>query len=44
VRAREHVPLSARICRAVGVAFVVVHDSDVHPGRKTVAAELALNA
>ena len=41
---KPNIPLFARICRAVGVSFVVVHDRDVRPGRKPVAAELALNA
>ena len=41
---KPNIPLFAHICRAVGVPFVVVHDSDVRPGRKPVAAELALNA
>lgn len=41
---KPNIPLFARICRAVGVPFLVVHDSDETPGRKTVAAERALNA
>jgi putative ATP-dependent endonuclease of the OLD family len=41
---KPNIPLFARICRAVGVPFVVVHDSDTRPGRKVVAAEQALNA
>lgn len=41
---KPNIPLFARICRAVGVPFVVVHDSDQHSGRKPIAAERALNA
>ena len=41
---KPNIPLFARICRAVGVPFVVVHDSDQRPGRKPIAAEQALNA
>ncbi|MEX0673177.1 MAG: TOPRIM nucleotidyl transferase/hydrolase domain-containing protein, partial [Gaiellaceae bacterium] len=41
---KPNIPLFARICRAVGVPFVVVHDSDARPGRKAIASELALNA
>jgi predicted ATP-dependent endonuclease of OLD family len=41
---KPNLPLFARICAAVGVPFVVVHDSDVRPGRRLVAAEQALNA
>ena len=41
---KPNIPLFARICRAVGVPFLVVHDSDARPGRKPVAAERALNA
>jgi len=41
---KPNIPLFARICRAVGVPFLVVHDSDARPGRKPIAAEQALNA
>lgn len=41
---KPNVPLFARICRAVGVPFVVVHDSDARPGRQPIASEQALNA
>ena len=41
---KPNIPLFARICSAVGVPFVVLHDSDVRPGRRPVAAERALNA
>lgn len=41
---KPNIPLFAGICRAVGVPFVIVHDSDTRPGRKPVAAERALNA
>jgi predicted ATP-dependent endonuclease of OLD family len=36
---KPNIPLFAGICRAVGLPFVVVHDSDARPGRKPVAAE-----
>lgn len=41
---KPNLPLFARICRAVGVPFLVVHDSDRRPSGKLVAAEQALNA
>ena len=41
---KPNLPLFARICRATGVPFVVVHDSDRRASGKLVAAERALNA
>jgi predicted ATP-dependent endonuclease of OLD family len=41
---KPNLPLFARICRASGVPFVVLHDSDRRPSGKLVAAERALNA
>jgi hypothetical protein len=41
---KPNLPLFARICRATGVPFVVVHDSDRRPSGRLVAAERALNA
>jgi hypothetical protein len=40
---KPNMPLFARICRVVGVPFVVIHDSDARPGRKPSAADKALN-
>lgn len=41
---KPNIPLFARICRAVGVPFVVMHDSDARPSGKPIASERALNA
>jgi hypothetical protein len=41
---KPNLPLFARICSAVGVPFVAVHDSDRGPSGRLVAAERALNA
>lgn len=41
---KPNIPLFARICAAVGVPFIVVHDSDARPSGKPIAAERALNA
>ena len=41
---KPNIPLFARICAAVGVPYVVVHDSDTRPSGKPIAAERALNA
>lgn len=41
---KPNIPLFARICRAVGVPYVVVHDSDARPSGKPIASERALNA
>jgi hypothetical protein len=40
---KPNIPLFARICRAAGIPFVVVHDSDRRPSGRLVAAESALN-
>jgi predicted ATP-dependent endonuclease of OLD family len=40
---KPNLPLFARICRATGVPFVVVHDSDRKPSGKLGSAERALN-
>ena len=41
---KPNLPLFTRICRATGVPFVVVHDSDRRANGRLVAAERALNA
>jgi hypothetical protein len=41
---KPNIPLFARICRAAGIPFVVVHDSDRRSSGRLVAAERALNA
>ncbi len=41
---KPNIPLFARICKAIGIPFVVVHDSDRRSSGKLVAAERALNA
>jgi predicted ATPase len=41
---KSNIPLFARICDAVRVPFLAIYDSDSRPGRKPIAAELALNA
>ena len=40
---KPNIPLVARVCRAVGVPFLVLHDRDAPAGRQPVAAERALN-
>jgi predicted ATP-dependent endonuclease of OLD family len=40
---KPNIPLFARICKATGTPFVVVHDSDRKTSGKFVAAERALN-
>jgi hypothetical protein len=41
---KPNIPLFARICRATGVPFVVVHDSDRKASGRLAVAERALNA
>ncbi len=41
---KPNLPLFAGICRAVGVPFVVIHDSDRKTSGRFVQAEQALNA
>ena len=41
---KPNIPLFARICRAVGVPFVVVHDTDRKASGRVAPAEQALNA
>jgi hypothetical protein len=41
---KPNISLFARICRAAGIPFVVVHDSDRRSSGRLVAAERALNA
>ena len=41
---KPNIPIFARICRATGIPFVVVHDSDRKSSGRLVAAERALNA
>jgi predicted ATPase len=40
---KPNIPLFTRICRATGIPFVVVHDSDRKTSGRLVAAERALN-
>jgi AAA ATPase domain/Protein of unknown function (DUF2813) len=40
---KPNIPLFARICRATGIPFVVVHDSDRRTSGRLSAAERALN-
>jgi predicted ATPase len=41
---KPNIPLFARICEAVGVPYLVVHDRDALPGREPIHAERAVNA
>jgi predicted ATP-dependent endonuclease of OLD family len=41
---KPNIPLFARICDAVGVPCLVVHDRDAPPGRQPIPAERAVNA
>jgi hypothetical protein len=41
---KANLPLFVEICKRARVPYVVVHDSDVRPGREPLAAELRLNA
>jgi hypothetical protein len=41
---KPNIPLFARICDAVRVPYVVVHDRDARPGRRPIASERAVNA
>ena len=41
---KPNIPLFARICRATGIPFVVVHDSDRRTSGRVAPAERALNA
>ena len=41
---KPNIPLFARICRATGIPFVVVHDSDKKASGRLAPAERALNA
>src|SRR4051794_3290407 len=41
---KANLPLFVEICRRARVPYVVVHDSDIRPGREPVEAELKLNA
>lgn len=40
---KPNIPLFARICRATGIPFLVVHDSDRQPSGRPTEAEQALN-
>ena len=40
---KPNIPLFARICAAVGVPYLVVHDRDAPPGREPIPAERAVN-
>jgi hypothetical protein len=40
---KPNLPLFARICRATGIPYMIVHDSDRRASGKLVAAERALN-
>ena len=41
---KPNIPLFARICKAAGIPFVVVHDSDRRSSGKLAPGDLALNA
>ena len=41
---KPNIPLFARICRATGIPFVVVHDSDRKTSGRLAPAEQVLNA
>ena len=41
---KSNIPLFVEICRRARVPFVVVHDSDLRPGREPLEAEVKLNA
>ena len=41
---KPNIPLFARICKATGIPFVIVHDSDRKASGRLAAAERALNA
>jgi predicted ATPase len=41
---KSNLPLFVEICRRAQVPYVVVHDSDMHPGRPLVESEVRLNA
>ena len=41
---KPNLPLFARICKAIGIPFVVVHDSDRRTSGRLAAAERVLNA
>ena len=41
---KSNLPLFVEICKRARVPYVVVHDSDMRPGREPVEAELKLNA
>jgi hypothetical protein len=41
---KANLPLFVEICRRTRIPFVVVHDSDIRPGREPVDSEVKLNA
>ena len=41
---KANLPLFVEICRRAHVPYVVVHDSDMRPGREPVESEVKLNA
>jgi predicted ATPase len=41
---KSNLPLFVEICRRARVPYVVLHDSDIRPGREPIPAELRLNA
>jgi AAA ATPase domain len=41
---KPNIPFFSRICRAIGIPFVVVHDSDRRPSGRLTQADRALNA
>jgi predicted ATPase len=41
---KSNLPLFVEICRRARVPYVVVHDSDIRPGRPPIESELRLNA
>src|SRR6185503_20956814 len=41
---KSNLPLFVEICRRARVPYVVVHDSDMRPGREPLESEVKLNA
>lgn len=41
---KANLPLFVEICRRARIPYVVMHDSDLHPGREPVDSEVRLNA
>jgi hypothetical protein len=43
-RGKSNIPLFARVCQAVGIPSIAVHDRDALPGQEPITAEKLLNA